>query len=137
MLLLNWFSSACIVQAGDAGYLYVNTRISMVRSSPSPILFRKKGSDLGPNFFFKVVTNRFFFAVSIFFYPASLQKLILNTSSNFCSCSPRALYRLSYLIAVSSNREVRHSAKLSGIGTINQFILGHAFNWKLNIPDNY
>ena len=74
MLLLNWFSSACIVQAGDAGYLYV---ISMVRSSPSPILFRKKGSDLGPNFFFKVVTNRFFFGVSIFFDPESFQKLII------------------------------------------------------------
>ena len=30
MLMLNWFSSARIEQAGYAGSLYVNTRISMV-----------------------------------------------------------------------------------------------------------
>ena len=30
MLMLNWISSACIVQAGQAGPLYVNTTISMV-----------------------------------------------------------------------------------------------------------
>ena len=29
MLMLNWISSACIVQAGQAGPLYVNTKISM------------------------------------------------------------------------------------------------------------
>ena len=30
MLMLNWISSACIVQAGQAGPLYVNTTISML-----------------------------------------------------------------------------------------------------------
>ena len=30
MLMLNWISSACIVLAGQAGPLYVNTKISMV-----------------------------------------------------------------------------------------------------------
>ena len=29
MLMLNWISSACIVLAGQAGPLYVNTKISM------------------------------------------------------------------------------------------------------------
>ena len=28
--MLNWFSSACIVRAVHAGFLYVNTMISMV-----------------------------------------------------------------------------------------------------------
>ena len=32
MLMLNWISSACIVQAGQAGPLYVNTKISMFRT---------------------------------------------------------------------------------------------------------
>ena len=30
--MLNWFSSACIVQAGQAGSLYVNTMISMMNT---------------------------------------------------------------------------------------------------------
>ena len=30
MLMLNWISSACIVLAGQAGPLYVNTTISMI-----------------------------------------------------------------------------------------------------------
>ena len=32
MLMLNWISSACIVEAGQAGPLYVNTTISMAES---------------------------------------------------------------------------------------------------------
>ena len=32
--MLNWISSACIVLAGQAGPLYVNTKISMVQIMP-------------------------------------------------------------------------------------------------------
>ena len=35
--MLNWISSACIVQAGQAGPLYVNTMISLVLAQSSSI----------------------------------------------------------------------------------------------------
>ena len=33
MLMLNWFSSACIVQAAHVGSLYLNTMISVMNTN--------------------------------------------------------------------------------------------------------
>ena len=58
--MLNWISSACIVQAGQAGPLYVNTPISMAKTKPSVIVL-KVGSAMTSTWPLIILLNLNFF----------------------------------------------------------------------------